>query len=147
MSGTPKQPRILPVLQLFFSFSHSQFLPLDHPCTLPSKQPTSACPFLPGSSLAFLFGVEKGKSDDHLYTHINSCQNRALLQRDFGKLWDSVSRNLIKFYNKNWSVLHQGQNKPTNEGRLRPEELRSDPEEQGLAMKRNATKASSTCQN
>ena len=41
--------------------------------------------------------------------------------------------------------LYQGQNKTTNEGRLGPEELRSDPEEKGLAMKKNAIRASSTC--
>jgi len=51
----------------------------------------------------------------------------------------------MKFYKEKKSVLHQGQNRPTNEGRLGPEQLRSDPEEKGLAMKRNAIRASSTC--
>jgi len=31
---------------------HSQYLSLDHPCTLPCKQPISIYPFLPGPTLA-----------------------------------------------------------------------------------------------
>jgi len=51
----------------------------------------------------------------------------------------------MKLYMAKHSVLYQGQNKPTNLGRLRPEQLRSDPEEEGLGMKRNAIRASSAC--
>jgi len=81
----------------------------------------------------------------HLHTHINSCQTRASLQGDIEEFCNSVSRKLMKFHHDKWSVLYQGQKKPTNEGRLGPEQLRSVPEEKGLAMKKNAIRASSTC--
>jgi len=72
-----------------------------------------------------------------MYTHISSCQNRASLQGDFQKIWDSISGNLMKFYKEKQSVLYQGQNNPSNDGRLGPEQqLRSELEEKGLAMKR-----------
>jgi len=51
----------------------------------------------------------------------------------------------MKIYKEKQSVFYQGQKKPINEGSLGPEQIGSDPEEKGLAMKRNAKRATSAC--
>jgi len=86
LAGTTNSPDYFcSCFLVFFSrFSHLQLLPVEHPCTLPRKQPISVHPFLPGPRLTSfvcrkwqnLLVWKMANLVSHLHTHINSCQNR-----------------------------------------------------------------------